>query len=153
MLNKIILIVVICFCLFDLLSAAEVSQASVNKVSNLDRLIDSKAKEFGFEPALIHALIEVESNKKVDARSHMGALGLMQVMPKYHLKSCGLKQAKELFTPSKNINCALSILRENVDKHGLFNGLKAYNGGSGCLKRNCAKENLEYPHKILNKLA
>jgi soluble lytic murein transglycosylase-like protein len=153
MLNKIILTFIGLLFLFDAFGATPTSDASIPRGGNIDKLITDKAREYGFAPSLIHALVEVESTKKTDAVSHMGAMGLMQVMPKYHLRSCGLKAASELFTPFKNLDCGLSILRNNVDKFGLFNGLKAYNGGAGCLKKNCGKENLEYPHKILNKLA
>jgi soluble lytic murein transglycosylase-like protein len=153
MLNRIIFIIVGAFILMDVFGNARNSEATLVTNAQLDRLITDKAREYGFNPSLIHALVEVESGKKADIISNKGAIGLMQVVPRWHLKSCGLKSAKELMTPFKNLDCGLGYLRSNVDKYGLFNGLKAYNGGARCLKRNCGKENLEYPHKILNKLA
>lgn len=39
------------------------------------------AEKFGVEPALVYAIIKVESNFDKEAMSSAGALGLMQIMP------------------------------------------------------------------------
>ncbi len=54
----------------------------INPVSsNFDDLIFSKADKFGIEPALMKAIVHVESAFNPQALSSAGALGLMQLMP------------------------------------------------------------------------
>src|ERR1044072_3740393 len=47
----------------------------------LDRIILEAGEKQGVDPRFIHAVIWQESKYKVDARSHAGAQGLMQLMP------------------------------------------------------------------------
>jgi soluble lytic murein transglycosylase-like protein len=47
----------------------------------LDRLIYDVGQREGVDPRFIHAVIWQESKYIVDARSHAGAQGLMQLMP------------------------------------------------------------------------
>src|SRR6185503_10581931 len=47
----------------------------------LDRMIYEVGEKQGVDPRFIHAVIWQESKYKVDARSHAGAQGLMQLMP------------------------------------------------------------------------
>src|SRR5215211_1373544 len=47
----------------------------------LDRIIFEAGANQGVDPRFIHAVIWQESKYKVDARSHAGAQGLMQLMP------------------------------------------------------------------------
>lgn len=55
---------------------------SINPVaSKYDDLIFSKADKFGIEPALMKAIVHIESSFNPDALSPAGALGLMQLMP------------------------------------------------------------------------
>ena len=49
--------------------------------SRYDDLIISKANEFGLEPALLKAIIHIESSFDSQAVSSKGATGLMQLMP------------------------------------------------------------------------
>jgi soluble lytic murein transglycosylase-like protein len=47
----------------------------------LDRIIFEAGQKEGVDPRFIHAVIWQESKYKVEARSHAGAQGLMQLMP------------------------------------------------------------------------
>ena len=47
----------------------------------LDKIIYKAGEKEGVDPRFIHAVIWQESKYKVDARSHAGAQGLMQLMP------------------------------------------------------------------------
>jgi soluble lytic murein transglycosylase-like protein len=49
--------------------------------SRFDDLIISQAKKFGLEPALLKAIVHIESSFNPEAISPRGAQGLMQLMP------------------------------------------------------------------------
>lgn len=49
--------------------------------TELDRIIFDAAQHEGLDPRFVHAVIWQESKYIVDARSHAGAQGLMQLMP------------------------------------------------------------------------
>jgi soluble lytic murein transglycosylase-like protein len=49
--------------------------------SNIDLIIFNAAKREALDPRFVHAVIWQESKYDVDARSHAGAQGLMQLMP------------------------------------------------------------------------
>jgi hypothetical protein len=74
---------------------------------------------------ILTALIIVESNADHKAVSSKGALGLTQVMP-------GIwDQDKNVLTnPYTNIEVGASILKYYIKRHGLIEGLRAYNSGS-----------------------
>ncbi|HEV7820282.1 MAG TPA: transglycosylase SLT domain-containing protein, partial [Burkholderiales bacterium] len=50
------------------------------------KLIEGAAREASLDPALVHAVIAVESGYNPAARSPKGALGLMQVLPETALR-------------------------------------------------------------------
>jgi len=54
------------------------------RTSDFDDLIKDTAVAYGLEPAFIKAVVHVESAFKPDAKSHAGALGLMQLMKRHH---------------------------------------------------------------------
>jgi soluble lytic murein transglycosylase-like protein len=49
--------------------------------AEIDLMIFRASKEYGVDPRLIHAVAYQESRYKIDAESHAGAQGLMQMMP------------------------------------------------------------------------
>jgi soluble lytic murein transglycosylase-like protein len=69
--------------------------------------------QYSLDPLLILAVISVESRYNPVAESTMGAKGLMQIIPKYHLEKLsdhGGEQA--LLDPQVNIRVGARILRE-----------------------------------------
>jgi soluble lytic murein transglycosylase-like protein len=93
------------------------------------------AKEHRVDPALVHAVIAVESNYNPNALSHKGAVGLMQVMPDTG-RRYGVK-AKELKHPEKNIRAGVQYLADLLE---MFDGdlklaLAGYNAGENAVLR------------------
>jgi soluble lytic murein transglycosylase-like protein len=69
--------------------------------------------QYSVDPLLILAVISIESRYNPVAESTMGAKGLMQIIPKYHLEKLsdhGGEQA--LLDPQVNIRVGAQILRE-----------------------------------------
>ena len=96
-------------------------------------LIYEKAKKYDVDPALVAAVIEQESRFKPRARSHVGARGLMQLMP----RTGRWMGARNLYDPEQNVDAGVKYIKY-LDKR--FNGdlkkiIAAYNGGEGNVKR------------------
>ena len=88
------------------------------------------ALEVGLDPLLVLAVISIESRFNPIAESVMGAKGLMQIIPKYHLdklREAGGEDA--VFDPESNIHIGTRILQEYVYRTGTLEaGLQFYNG-------------------------
>ncbi len=72
-------------------------------------LIESVAAEHGIDPALVHAVVEAESNYRSTATSQVGARGLMQVMPST-ARDLGVRSARMLFEPQANLEAGVKYL-------------------------------------------
>ena len=97
------------------------------------KLIYEKAQKYDVDPALVAAVIEQESRFKPRARSHVGARGLMQLMP----RTGRWMGARDLYNPEQNVDAGVKYIKY-LDKR--FNGdlkkiIAAYNGGEGNVKR------------------
>ena len=104
--------------------------------------IHREAALVGLDPQLVLAVIDIESNFNRYALSHVGAQGLMQVMP-FWKKELG-KSSDNLFNPQVNIRYGCAILRHYMDKYSdPVDALAAYNGSLG-------KE--KYPNKVYGRL-
>ena len=120
--------------------------------SKYDALIINLANEHGVEPALVKAVIHIESAFRADAVSHAGAMGLMQLMPAtariYNLKS-------NFFEPRKNINAGIAHLKYLMERYddNTTLSLAAYNAGEGAVARHKGippyKETQNYVTKVL----
>ncbi len=84
-------------------------------------------------PALVNAVIEVESSFNPRAVSPRGAMGLMQLMPDV-AASLGVEDP---FEPEENIRGGVALLRRLLDKYegDYTRALAAYNAGEGAVDR------------------
>jgi len=85
------------------------------------------------DPALVKAIIMVESRYNPHAISKQGAKGLMQLMPRT-ARSLGVKDS---FNPEHNVNGGVKYLKQLLDEFddNLKFALAAYNAGSSKVRR------------------
>lgn len=95
----------------------------------------AKTREIGVDPAYVYGLIRQESRFITDARSHVGASGLMQVMPataKWTAKRIGLPFKPEMITDrDANLRIGTAYLKIVLDDFGGSQAMAAaaYNAG------------------------
>ena len=120
-------------------------------IKYIEHIIEASAKN-GMDPALVAAVIAVESNFKPTARSYAGAKGLMQInnVTARHLK------VKDIYDPKTNINAGVYYLSELSE---MFSGktelmLAAYNAGPSTVKKFKGvppyKQTARYIQKVMN---
>ncbi|MCR9096848.1 MAG: lytic transglycosylase domain-containing protein [bacterium] len=112
----------------------------------LARVIVAEARAHDLDPDLVMAVIEVESAGYHLAESHVGALGLMQLLPptgKEMAERVGIdwKGPDTLFDPVINVRLGTAYLRELADKYegNVNTALAAYNWGPGRIDRRLAR--------------
>ena len=100
--------------------------------SDFDHLIAEVCQRHGVDPALVKAVIKVESNFDSRAVSRAGAKGLMQLMDATG-KQLGVKDP---FDPRQNVEGGVTYLRQMLDRYGdLSLALAAYNAGPHAVDR------------------
>lgn len=98
----------------------------------------------GVDPATVTAILLVESEGNPNARSSVGARGLMQVMPSWagHWRSCG----RDLYNIEDNLCNGTSILAWYLRSHG--DERTALLGYNGCVRGTNTPNCHTYPNKI-----
>ncbi len=98
----------------------------------------ARTKQIGLDPAYVYGLIRQESRFIMDARSGVGASGLMQVMPataKWTAKKLGMTdfQAHQISDRDTNIAIGTGYLKLLLDSFGgsMPMAAAAYNAGPG----------------------
>lgn len=119
----------------------------INKAQKIINTTFLEAQRANIEPILMLSVIGVESRYKQFARSKMGAVGLVQVIPTYHRnKINGLKKENlDIWSVEGNIKIGVAIMKEYI---ALANGdiqraLQMYNGSTRDTK-------LSYSKKVFN---
>lgn len=108
---------------------------------SLARAIIREARAHNLEPSLVVAVIEVESAGYHLAVSHVGAMGLMQLLPSTGKELADRmdiewKGPDTLFDPIINVRLGTAYLRQLADRFGSVNtALAAYNWGPGRINR------------------
>ncbi|MCC6194524.1 MAG: transglycosylase SLT domain-containing protein, partial [Burkholderiales bacterium] len=81
------------------------------------------------DPMLILAVIAVESRFNPFAASEQGALGLMQVVPRFHMDKIAAVGVPSMLLPETNIAIGTRILKDSIQRGGSdAAGLQLYNG-------------------------
>jgi soluble lytic murein transglycosylase-like protein len=119
--------------------------------ASYDDLIRSASDRHNVDADLIRAVIKVESDFDSSARSHKGAMGLMQLMP----ETARLHNVLDLFDPGANIEGGVRHLKLLMGRyHGnLELSLAAYNAGIKAVERHGGippfAETREYVRRVL----
>jgi hypothetical protein len=96
-------------------------------------IIHAKAQKYDVDPALVAAVVETESRFRTNARSQVGARGLMQLMP----KTGRWLGAGNLYNAEQNVDAGakyLKYLNRRFDGN-LTKTIAAYNAGEGNVRR------------------
>ena len=120
-----------------------------------------EARRNNIDPLLVVAVIRCESSFNNYAVSHVGAMGLMQVMPdtgKYLADKAGfqLGRSSNLFDAETNVELGTAYLADLIQRFGTVErALVAYNAGPGLARRILAKPESRkkfmagYPTKVV----
>ncbi|HSW15527.1 MAG TPA: lytic transglycosylase domain-containing protein [Solimonas sp.] len=115
-------------------SCRGLSSAGLNaRLQNFEDLIAKYATQQEVDPALIKAVMRVESCFDAKAVSRVGARGLMQLMP----GTAADLGVGDSFDPAQNIRGGVTYLRLMMDRFGnnLSLALAAYNAGPGAVEK------------------
>jgi soluble lytic murein transglycosylase-like protein len=87
-------------------------------------------RQWRIDPLLIVAVISIESRFNPISQSPMGALGLMQIIPRYHQDKLPKDADNRAFLdPVINVQIGARILQESIQRQGgLMEGLQYYAG-------------------------
>lgn len=99
----------------------------------LDSIIEKYAAKNNLDSAFVKALIKQESGFQPTAKSHCGAMGLMQLMPST-AASLGVENA---FDPEQNVEGGTKYLKGLMNRYqgNKELALAAYNAGSGAVQK------------------
>lgn len=127
--------------------------------AQVNRAIAEEARGAGYDPLLILAIIDVESDFDEDAVSSRGARGLMQIQPvtlHWFAEKQGLRLSKEEMAadPALCVRLGIRYLRSLQDRFGgdLSMALMAYNAGPNRIRQAIRERALEpfrfYPNRV-----
>lgn len=125
-----------------------------------DKLIEKYAKKYNVDADLVRAMMKQESRFNPTAKSHVGAVGLMQLMPGT-ARDMGLivnENTDERYNVEKNIEAGVKYIATYIlpqlKKRNLDGDIElviaAYNAGAGRVKDGKIPQNGETPKYVEN---
>ncbi len=113
-------------------NGANIELANVPRAELVEAIYEL-APEYDLDPALVLEVVRMESNFNPRARSHKGALGLMQLIP----ETAARFGVEDPFEPTQNLRGGMAYLRWLLDR---FDGdvrlsLAGYNAGEAAVDR------------------
>lgn len=123
--------------------------------AHVEAMVRTLAPEFRLDPALVLAVVQVESNFNANARSPKNAQGLMQLIP----ETAERFGVRDVWDPKENLRGGMAYLRWLLDH---FEGdvklaLAGYNAGEGAVQRHQGvppfAETQEYVRRITGLIA
>ncbi len=118
--------------------------------TDVEQLVSETAKRYQLDPALVRAIIQVESSGNPWAVSQKGAIGLMQVIPETGRKL----GANNLYDPQENLEAGVKYLKSLLDSYrgNLALSLAAYNAGPKAVEKHGGvppyRETQQYVRKV-----
>jgi soluble lytic murein transglycosylase-like protein len=112
-------------------SSNVMNQALSSRASDYDGVIHEASQKYGVDEKFIKSIIQQESGFNPNAKSWVGAMGLMQLMPET-AKDLGVKNG---YDPRDNVMAGVKYIKEQLDRFGgdKRKALAAYNAGPGAV--------------------
>lgn len=116
--------------------AAQSSEEAKSQLESRDLYIyyiDQICEEYypSLDPAIVKAVAEAESSWNPNVQSHCGAVGLMQVIPKYHSWRAEQYGLCDIWDPYTNLIAGADFLNESYALYGnYYQALLRYNNSS-----------------------
>jgi len=112
-----------------------------------------EGRRIGLDPLLIVAVMAVESRFNPIAQSVGGAVGLMQVIPRYHPDQVDHGSGESVLDPRTNIGLGARVLKAYIRQGGTeIAGLQLYNGAADDTSNGYANKVLSERQRLVDAL-